>query len=188
MRGRPSRALRRFIRAERGAAAVEMALLAAVLSVPLINVVDLAFYTFRKVQVEMAAEAGVQAIRRACGSPNQTPVTQNCAAGLSSLVTTAVQGTSLGAKVTVTGGTPLEGYYCTDSSRNLQLVGTTGTIGSPPTKPPTFNCSAYGASAATPGDYVQVSVSYTYTPLFQRASIVSLLPTPIVRTAWYRAI
>jgi len=165
-----------------------MALLAAVLIVPLINVVDLALYTARKVQVEMAAQAGVQAIHSACASPNNTPVTRNCATGLLSRVTAAVQSTSLGTKVTVTGGTPLEGYYCTDSNRNLQLVGTTGTIGSPPPKPATSNCSAYGASAASPADYVQVSVSYTYTPLFQRASIVSLLPTPIVRTAWYRAI
>jgi Flp pilus assembly pilin Flp len=179
-----TRGLRQFRRSQRGAAAAEFALIIAVMAPALVNLVDLGFYAFRKVQVELAAEAGVQAIRAACG-PEQVPITQNCATGLMAKITTAVQSTSLGTSATVPGNSPVEGYYCVDSSRRLQLVGSTGTLSSPLTPPSSTNCSAPG-SGSSPADYVQVTVSYTYTPLFPAASVVSLLPSPITRTAWYR--
>lgn len=178
-----ARSLRGFLFGSRGAAAAEFALIVSILVVPLLNVIDLAVYSFRKVQVELAAEAGAQAVRSYC-TPLQSPVTANCP-GVLGQITTAVQSTSLGASVSLQTPSPVEGYYCVDGNNNLQLVGTLGQIGSPPVKPSTFNCSAYGSSAA-PGDYVQVAVTYAYTPVFSSVSVATLLPTPVVRTAWYR--
>jgi len=37
-----------------------------------------------------------------------------------------------------------------------------------------------------PGDYVLITVSYTYTPVFAAVSIASVLASPITRTAWMR--
>ena len=136
-------------------------------------------------QVDLAAEAGAQSIRALC-SAQQTPVTKNCA-GLLAKITAAVQSTSLATNVTVQSGYPLEGYYCVSSSGGLQLVGSTGTIGAPPQPPSQFDCSTYGRANSSPADYVQVGVSYAYTPLFTGVSVASLLPSPITRTAWYRA-
>jgi Flp pilus assembly protein TadG len=176
----------RFRRSDRGAAAAEFALVLAVLVPALANAVDVGLYGFRRVQVELAAEAGVQAIRVAC-TPAQTPVTRNCATGLMAKITTAVQSTSLGTSATVAGGSPVEGYYCVSSSTGLVLLGSTGTLSAPPPAAPGSDCSSVvSGNNASPGDYVQVTVNYTYTPLFPAASIVSLLPSPIARTAWYR--
>ena len=175
--------MRRFVASTRGAAAAELALVIAILVVPLLNVIDLAVYAFRKIQVELAAEAGVQAVRGYC-TPLQMPVTANCT-GVLGQITTAVQSTSLGTQVALQDPAPVEGYYCVDSNNTLQLVGSLGQICTPPVKPATFNCSSYGSSAA-PGDYVQVAVTYTYTPVFPSVTVAALLPSPVVRTAWYR--
>jgi Flp pilus assembly protein TadG len=181
-RARRASSLRRFLRGDLGAAAAELALLAPVMIFPLLSVVDLAAYSLQKMQVEHAAEAGAQAIRGACG-PQQTPVTKSCTTGLASKISAGAQSTSLGDDVSVT--SVVEGYYCVNASQKLQLVGSTGTIGSPPTMPSPFSCDAYSSSSA-PGDYVQVSVSYDYAPIFSGLSITSLFGSPITRTAWYR--
>lgn len=172
-----------FRRSEKGAAAAEMALLFTLLIPPLLNVVDIAVYAFRRMQVELAAEAGVQAVRARC-SPLQAPVTQLCTTGLVTAITSAVQSTSLGSSVGLQAGAPKEGYFCVNSSGSLQLVGSLGQIGSPPVQT-TTDCSSYG-SAASPADYVQVSVTYAYTHLFPAVSVAGLLPSPVTRTAWYR--
>jgi hypothetical protein len=96
---------------------------------------------------------------------------------MSSAVTTAAQSTSLGTGVTVTSTT--ENYYCLNNSNVLVTVGTY-----PGTKP--GDCSSVGSASDTPGEYVKVTVSYTYTPLFPAVSIASVLASPIVRTAWMR--
>jgi Flp pilus assembly protein TadG len=175
------RGLRRFLRSEAGAAAAEFALILTVMVVPVLNVIDLGFYAFRKMQVELAAEAGVQAIRGAC-TPAQAPVTKNCATGLLTKITTAVQGTSLGTAVSVATGSPLEGYYCVNASQALVPASnsSTGTIGSPP------NLNGATCPSGSPADYVQVSVNYAHTPIFAAVTVAGLLPSPIARTAWYR--
>lgn len=180
---RPRAAIGGFLRSTQGAAAAELALVVSILVIPLLNVVDVAVYSFRKIQVELAAEAGAQAVRGYC-SPLQVPVTANCA-GVLDQITTAVQSTSLGTQVALQSPTPVEGYYCVDSNNTLQLVGSLGQIGSPPVKPSTFNCTTYGSNAA-PGDYVQVAVTYAYTPVFPSVTVAGLLPSSVVRTAWYR--
>lgn len=174
---------RRFLLSQRAAAAAEFALILPVLVVPFLNVVDLGFYAFRRMQVDLAAEAGVQAARASCGTM-VFPITKYCATGLTTKITAAAQSTSLGTGVGLQSGTPVEGYYCVNGSQTLTLVGSTGTVGSPPSKPSNFATACGGVSA--PGDYIQVGVTYSFTPLFSAVSVAGLLPSPITRTAWYR--
>lgn len=164
-----------FVANERGAAALEIALWAGVLIVPVLNVVDLGFYTFQKMQVEEAAQVGAQAAWDACSSLLVQPKGTACGATMTNAISTAIQSTSLGGNVTLVTGSPTEGAYCPDATEVLQPVGTYGQ-----------SCAAAGYPAGTAGDYIQVAVSYSYSPVFSGVSIVSLLPTPIVRTAWMR--
>ena len=51
-----------------------------------------------------------------------------------------------------------------------------GTIGSPPTRPSDFSCAAFGSPSTAPGDYVRVTATYSFTPLFQNLSVAAMLP------------
>lgn len=168
--------LRRYRSEQRGAAAVEFALVLSLLIVPILNVVDFAMYGWDRMQVDNAAQIASQAAWATCIPPTYLPAQTNCS-GMSSAVTTAAQSTSLGTGVTVTSTT--ENYYCLNNSNVLVTVGTY-----PGTKP--GDCSSVGSASDTPGEYVKVTVSYTYTPLFPAVSIASVLASPIVRTAWMR--
>lgn len=176
-----------FLRDTRGAAAVEFVLWLAILIVPVLSAVDLGVYAFQRMQLDSAGQAGAQAAWHLCDSSAKLPATQNCT-GLTTAVLTAAQATSLGTQVTVAPGYPLEGYFCTSDSQALLPAGTgmTWTVGeTPPAKP--ANCAAVVSGSKTaPGDYIQVKVSYAYTPVFPAVSVASLLTTPIVRTAWVR--
>ena len=177
----PRRTGRRFWRNRRGAAAAEVALWATIIMVPVLSVADLAFYTYQKMQVELASQAGAGASWRVCNSSTLMPATANCT-GLSAAVTTAVQSTSLGTSVT---GAIAEGWYCVNGSRALVLIGSAGVIGTPltATRP---NCSSVGAPTVLAGEYVRVTTSYTFTPPYTGLSITSLLPSPITKTSWMR--
>lgn len=173
-----------------GAAAVEMALWATILTLPMLSVVDLGVYTYKKMQVENAAEMAVQAAWRFCDSTATLPAVQNCKPNAGLLVDAlraAAQSTTLTTNVTVALTGVTEGYYCTNSSGALQLVGTAGSL-SPATAPvaPTPNDCSTVLGTAKPGDFIQVTVSYTYTPTFSGISMAGLLPTPITKTAWMR--
>lgn len=174
-----------FLGDTHGAAAAEFVLWLAVLIIPLLSVVDLGVFAFQKMQLEIASQASVQTAWRLCDTQAKLPATENCT-GLTSAIAVAAQSTSLGAAVTVASGSPVEGYYCTNTSNVLQAVTSTWTVGAtPPAKP--ANCSAaVPSSKATPGDYIQVTVNYTYAPVFTGVSIASLLPSTITRTAWMR--
>jgi Flp pilus assembly protein TadG len=177
---------RRYLRGRRGAAAVEMALWASVLAVPIYSAVDVGLYLHQRMQLEQAAQAAAQSAWSACNTPAKLPATQNCTALLTA-VTAGAQGTSLGAKVAISAGWPSEGYYCVDGSGALQLVGAAGAVGSPPIPPSPFNCSTVVSGSTTaPGDYVQVRVSYAYSPSAPALSVVSLMQNPMVQTAWTR--
>lgn len=183
MRRRPS-----FARDTRGAAAVELVLWLAVLIVPLLSAVDLGAYAFRRMQLDTAAQAAVQAAWKICDSASELPATKSptsCGPDLVTTMTTAAQSTSLGTSVTV--AAPIEGYYCAGSGNTLLLVGATGTVSSPPAKPAPFDChTVVTGSTAAPGDYIQATASFAYAPLFPQLSVASLLTTPITRTAWMR--
>src|SRR5580704_7071821 len=154
---RPS-LLRPLGRDTQATAAIEFAGAAMLLVVLLLNAVDLSYYEYRRMEVENAAEAGAQAAWSTCNDPTtMLPATQNCS-GLNAAITTAIQSTSLGAAVTLASGYPTEGYYCANSSNALQSIGNLSA------KP--ANCSAAGNPNASPGDYIQVGVTFNYAPLF----------------------
>ena len=141
-----------------------------------LNTVDVASYLYQQMEVQNAAQMGVQAAWKTCGTAN-LPATTNCS-GLSSAVTAAVQATSLGNSVSVASGSPSEGYYCVNSSGALVYV---SNVSSKPS-----DCSSAGNASATPGDYVQVQTSYTYTPLFTGFTIGGALPTSITSSSLMR--
>jgi Flp pilus assembly protein TadG len=176
---RPSgrRVWRAFLRERRAAAAVEFALWLPFLVVGVLNITDLCVYAFLRMQVENAAQVGAQAAWSVCNTPTLLPALVNCPA-LNAAVAGAIQGTSLNSQVTQA-SPPTEGFYCVTVSGALAAVG----------PPPPSTCAAVpGASApnAPPGDYLQVSVTYPFTPVFPGVSVVALLTTPITRSAWIR--
>jgi Flp pilus assembly protein TadG len=181
-----------YRRNTRGAAAAEIGLVAAILAIPMVNITDLGMYAYQKMQVENAAAAGAEAAWSTCHT-GTLPATQtgNCS-GLSAAVTTAIQSTSLGANVTQATGSPAEGYYCVLTTGLLSKVSTGGgTLGNPPTGAPATcdSVASHSAVAGTPpADYVSITVTYTYTPVFSGVSVVSLLPSPITKTTMTRLI
>ncbi len=166
---------------QKGAAAAEFTLVIALLIIPILNVLDLGLYTWQRVQVDNAAQMGAQAVRTTCSYAYQ-PATIYCPT-LNSVVQTAVQSTSLGTGVTYS---TAEHYYC-------MVSGSLVNVADPPATPPT-DCSQKdsngnaigGLSNERPGDYIQITANYTYTPIFPAVSIASQLATPITRTAWMR--
>jgi Flp pilus assembly protein TadG len=173
---------RRYRSEQHGAAAVEFALVLTLLTIPILNVVDVAVYSWTKMQVDNAAQAGVQAAWATCNDATKIPATvgSNCST-MPAAVTLAAQGTSLGTGVTVTATT--ENYYCVKTSTSALVVA------GPVTSAKPANCSSGsigGSASDTPGDYVLITVSYTYAPVFPAVSIAGLLTTPIIRQAWMR--
>jgi Flp pilus assembly protein TadG len=146
-----------------GAAAIEFALFGTIFVVLLLNTVDFAFLIWSQMEVDYAAESGVQAAYNTCSS-GTLPATTNCGT-MNSVITTAAQSTSLGTSVTLASGYPAEGYYCTNGN-TLQSVGNYNA------KPNPYNCAAAGDASATPGDYVTVNVNYSFRPLFSGLSFV----------------
>lgn len=131
-----------------------------------LNLVDFSLRIWSQMELDNAAEIGAQAAYDTCAGISE-PVTTNCT-NMDSAVTTAVQSSSLGTKVTLASGSPTETYYCTNTSTNtLQSVGT-------PSSPPSpFNCSATGNASVTPGDFITVNVNYTFNPIFPGLSLLS---------------
>src|SRR5579863_4155912 len=143
-----------FCRDSRGMAAVEFSVAAMMLAVGVLNAVDLGRYEYERMEVENAAQAGAQAAWKTCyDTSSMLPATVNCT-GLNNAITAAIQGTSLGTAISLASGYPTEGYYCVNSSGALQSVGSLSN------KP--ANCSDAGNSSASPGDYIQVGVTYPY--------------------------
>ena len=175
-----SRGVRRYCCRQNGAAAVEFAIVLSLLIIPVLNVVDLALYGWDRMQVDYAAQMGAQAGWAICNQAANLPATPSSYANCPNMptaVTTALQSTSLGTKVTLT--TTTEAYYC--------VVGGSLTNVGAVTSPKPANCSnAGGLASDVPGDYVQITASYTYTPVFPAVSIASVLATTITRTAWTR--
>ncbi|MGX7897055.1 TadE/TadG family type IV pilus assembly protein [Tsuneonella sp. HG222] len=173
------RLLARLARNCRASAAAEMALVLPAFAFVLLNVVDLSIYMYSRMQVDLAAQEAVGAARVLCDTAAELPATQSgkCP-NLNSTIDSAVQTTSLGSGVTETATT--EAYYCATTAGQLTQVAAVGA-----TVP--ADCSAtVSGSTAKPGDYISVTASYTFTPIFPGASVASVLTTPITRTAWMR--
>jgi Flp pilus assembly protein TadG len=160
----------------RGVAAIEFAVFAGFISVGMLNVTDIAVYVYQRMQVEYATQAGAQAAWHTC-TLNQLPATTNCS-GLDTAVQNAVQSTSLGTRVTLQSGSPSEGYYCVNSSNALQYV---SDVSSKPT-----DCSSVGSPGLQPGDYIKISTTFAYAPMFAGITVAGAFTTPIIRTALMR--
>jgi Flp pilus assembly protein TadG len=173
-------ALRDLRKDRRGVAAIEFAFIAGFLCIGVVNVSDIGIYLYTRMEVENAALVGTMSALKVC-DPSHLPATVNCS-GLNASVTAAIQSTSLGNAVTLSGGAVSEGYYCVNSSNALQLM----TLPAFPAMP--ADCSAAGMPALQPADYVQVAVTYSYSPLFKGISVAGLFATPITKTAMVRMI
>jgi Flp pilus assembly protein TadG len=161
---------------KRGTSAIEFSFFASLLSVGLLNTVDVSVYVYQRMEVENAAEMGAQAAWKACDI-NSLPATTNCP-GLMTAVTSAVRSTSLGTKVALQSGSPSEGYYCVNSSNALQFVG--GIHEKP------ADCTAAGMPNLQPADYIKISTTFAYQPMFSDMTIARMFATPITKTAWMR--
>jgi Flp pilus assembly protein TadG len=170
---------RRFRYDTQGTAAIEFAGASMLLVLGLLNSVDFGFYEYRRMEVENAAQVGAQTAWNICNDiSTMLPATQNCP-GLNAAITTAIQSTSLGNTVSLASGYPAEGYYCINASGTMQSV---GSLSSKPA-----DCSAAGDPSTSPGDYIQVGVTFTYAPLFPGVTVMSGWGiTSISKTSWMR--
>ena len=167
----------RFAAETSGAAASEFVLILPAAALILVNVVDVASYTWSKMQVDLAAHEAVGAARVLCDKDAELPATTECDS-LSTKMTAAAQSTSLGSKVSV--ADTAEAYFCANDDGQLQQVATVD--GTPPA-----DCSdTTDGSLASPGLYISTKASYSFTPIFPGASVTSTMPDIITRTAWLR--
>lgn len=179
MKTRCSALLVSLHRDTRGVAAVEFALLAIILITASLNAFDIGRFVYQRMQVENASYDGAQAAWKTCNDPTtMLPATTNCA-GLNAAVTTAIQSTSLGSAVSLQSAGLVEGYYCVNASNALQQV---GSLSSKPA-----NCAAAGNASVTPGDYLQVGVTFSYAPMFPGLTVMGTRGTSaITKTSWMR--
>jgi len=164
---------------EQGASALEFAIFAGMLCFGLLNTADISIYIYKRMQVENATEMAVQAAWKTCDpSKGYLPATTSCP-GLTTAITQAAQSTTLGNQVSLQAGSPSEGYYCLNSSGALQSVGAV-------TSTPPADCSVTGLSSQQPADYIQITTTFTYAPLFPGVTVASAFTTPIVKTGMMR--
>ena len=167
--------IHRFSRDQKGVAAIEMALVSVMFGAALINAVEIGRYGLALMQVDNAAQAGVAAVNHSCDNEH-LPATQNCA-NLYSTVSTAVQSTTLGNRITVQGQIS-EGWYCINSGQALQYMA--------PVSAKPADCAAAQNMTGTPGLYLGVHATYAYQPIFPGLTIAESFVTPVNRTAWAR--
>ncbi|HET9159731.1 MAG TPA: TadE/TadG family type IV pilus assembly protein [Caulobacteraceae bacterium] len=174
--------IRAYARRQHGAAAAEFGVFVLILAPLILNLVDMGYYAYVRMQVENAAQAGAQAAYANCIA---TPPSASCEPNLSTAIDNAVHGTSLGTKVSWTnkpsgGNTMFTGSSPKGVDRYCPITAT-NTLSY--TNSPSTNCSS---TAASPGYYAKVSVSYTYRPVFSGATIASLFPSTITATTYQR--
>ena len=156
----------KWAREERGAAAVEFAIWMVIIVWPLLNVVDLGVYVFQKMQVDNAGQAAVAQVFNNCGQTTVSPILTNCSsAKLSNGANSGAHSTSLGSDVSVA-------YKTECVSGALKSGG----------DPSITDCPS-GMSA---GDYIGVTVSYTYHPVFPNLTVTSMLDSGMGKIAWMR--
>ena len=167
---------RGLFRDDRASAAAEMALILPAVAFVLLNVVDFSVYVYTRMQVDLAAQEAV-GVARTVSYENEceAPVLShaNCSA-LEDDMEAAAESTSLGASVSI-GGT-LEDRYCATSGGELVAVDDSAA-----------DCSGtLTGSTAVPGYYISTTATYGFSPVFPGASVASVLPATIARTAFMR--
>jgi Flp pilus assembly protein TadG len=194
-----------FWKSENGAAAVELSLVLFLLTIPILNVVDLSFYAFTWMQTQNAAQMGAQAAFSNCNTGNSLPAATNCAGSNSAnnmtlfdTVNQGIQETALNATVTLNSTQVTDGYFCSSSANVLTQVGSLGyayadaggvgaSVNSSDVAPVgVSSCSGYEDTSAAPGEYVVVNVTHSYQSIFGFVSVASLLPSSMTATAYVR--
>jgi Flp pilus assembly protein TadG len=164
---------------ERGASALEFAIFAGILAFGLLNTADISIYIYKRMQVENATEMAAQAAWKACDpSKGYLPATLSCP-NLTTVMTQAAQSTALGNQVTIATGSPQEGFYCLNDAGALQHIANA-------TLNPPADCSSTGLPGTQPGDYIQVTTSFSYEPLFPGVTVAGVFTTPIMKTSMMR--
>ena len=202
----------RYARARRGSAAVEYALWLAALSPPIFAAADVGYFGFEVLQAHFASQMAVQAAEAKCApvAVKTFPATKYCGSNGDDLNTAIFNGehsTALGTAVTIGSSKAKEEFMCVSASGVLTDVsGTDGVIATKTTSgvtdidtggtdtvatmPTPADCTSVNAGdTAEPGDYVFVTVSYTFKPLFKGFSVVNLLggnPVTITQTSYTR--
>lgn len=164
---------RKFWRDQRGATAIEFALVSLVLIFLLLNGVDFGRYIYYRDQVENATQAGAHAVWQRC-DPTKLPIVPKCytneataKTSVASVVANIVPGVT-GDHVTLA-----QDYYCPDATGTLHAV---TNVASPPSQ----------CSGVVPGVYVRVNVTYSYTPLFGNLTVVKMFQTSTSTTSYMR--
>ena len=164
---------------ERGASALEFAIFAGILAFGLLNTADISIYIYKRMQVENATEMAAQAAFKTCDpSKGYLPATLSCP-GLTTAITQAAQSTALGTEVSIATGSPTEGFYCLNDAGALQLIANASLN-------PPADCSSTGLPGQQPGDYIRVTTSFSYAPLFPGVTVAGVFPTPIMKTSMMR--
>jgi Flp pilus assembly protein TadG len=191
-----------YVHSEGGSSAVEFALVISIFALAIPSVVDVGVFAYNTMQVRNSAQMGAQALWAAC---TKLPVTDSTACPTAkTAVTEAVRRTSLGSLVSVADANVVESYRCTNASGVLQNAvknsgntytddnTNTGTLASGSSlstrvpSPPTTCPDPTNSKTTVPGNYVYVTVTYAYTPVFPRVSVANLLPSTISGRAWMR--
>ncbi len=163
---------------KRGTAAIEFSIFVGLLAFAMLNTADIARYIYQRMELENATEMGAEAAWHACDpSQGYLPATTSCP-GLTTAVTKAVQSTSLGTQVSLASGSPTEGYYCLNGSGALVYVSAVSTLPA--------DCSAVKLPNEQPTDYITVTTTFSYAPLFPGITVANAFTTPIVKAAMMR--
>jgi Flp pilus assembly protein TadG len=160
----------RILRDQRGATSIEFALSAGVLLLLLLNGIDLGRYIYLRSQVETATQMGAHRIWESC-DPMKLPIVTKCFSNQDAAKTAVVNVIATVVKSIATAQVALsQGYYCTNGTGTLYPV----------------TLPAQCLSGATPGDYVQVQVTYSFAPLFANLTVASMFGKVISTTSYMR--
>lgn len=174
--------VRRFIRDRSGAIAAETALVSGFLVVLIAQVLDFGWFVYCSVQVRMAAQAAAAEAAVVCSESDKLPATTNCQPTLADLkakMQTAANQVSIGGTITIPSD-PQEAYYCAHpATEELVFAGAV-------TSPKPADCTAAAGTTDTPSDMVQVTVNYTFSPLFPGLSAVSFAEGTMASTGWMK--
>ena len=170
--------LKRLFTDRSGLAGIEFALASTALTVGLLNGLEVARWSFQRMEVANAVHSATLAVWNAC-DPNHLPAKTKCT-GLTAAINAGLNTTSLGTSVTLDSSYPTEAYYCVNGSGVLTQVETY-------TNPKPANCTAVGDTSRSPGDYVVIKGNFTYQPLFgQGLTVGSLMATDLSSTGYIR--
>jgi Flp pilus assembly protein TadG len=170
--------MKRLLSDRSGLAGIEFAVASTVLTLGLLNGLEVARWSFQRMELANAVHSATLSVWNACDTKH-LPAKTKCT-GLTAAITNGLKTTTLGTDVTIASGYPTEGYYCVDSSGVL-----TNVANYTATKP--TDCSAVGDSSHSPGDYLVINASYTYAPMFGSGLTVgSLLTTNLTSTGYIR--